>query len=307
MLLDEIITLLGSDAGSLTDAMLKTKILLRQIGQKDLAGWVNNELTGYPNGSPLPEYRILPSQVLANFENIVRRYSSHPLPISHLTAEEQETLTRARIGQSLAVLEQLISASKDGTLSRPVPMELNRLLGKQLDKSFQITYAWCVISVHDLKGICTQVRSRLLDFLLELKDTIGETATESELREKSNSLDAQSMFNSAIFGPNTTILIGHQSSITATQTITESEFAERVRKLVKQMEGLLPTLPSSVREHSQVALAELREAAAAATPDVSRLRRGLESLRHVLEHATGHVVATGALALIGELLSRAAH
>jgi hypothetical protein len=108
---------------------------------------------------------------------------------------------------------------------------------KQLDKSFQITYAWWAISVHDLKGICTQVRSRLLDFLLELKDTIGETATESELREKSNSLDAQSMFNSAIFGPNTTILIGHQSSITATQTITESEFAERVRKLVKQVEG----------------------------------------------------------------------
>jgi hypothetical protein len=93
----------------------------------------------------------------------------------------------------------------------------------------------------------------------------------------------------------------------STTSVDANEFAERVRKLVTQVEGLLPTLPSSVREHSQVALAELREAAAAATPDVSRLRRGLESLRHVLEHATGHVVATGALALIGELLSRAAH
>jgi hypothetical protein len=73
------------------------------------------------------------------------------------------------------------------------------------------------------------------------------------------------------------------------------------------VEQLLPTLPSSVREDSQLALAELREAAAAVTPDVSRLRRGLESLKQVMEHAMGHVVATGVLAIIGELLSHAAH
>jgi hypothetical protein len=146
--------------------------------------------------------------------------------------------------------------------------------------------------------------------MLELRDIVGETATESELREKSASMDAGSMFNNAIFGAgsNTTILIGQQSSITATQTISGSEFAERVRKLVEQVDGILPTsgLPSSVRENSQTTLAELHEAAIVATPDVSRLRRGLESLKHVMEHATGHVVATGILTLIAELLSHPA-
>ena len=62
-----------------------------------------------------------------------------------------------------------------------------------------------------------------------------------------------------------------------------------------------------MQDNSQTALAELREAATAPTPDVSRMRRGLESLKHVMEHATGHVVATGVLTLIAELLSRAAH
>jgi hypothetical protein len=131
--------------------------------------------------------------------------------------------------------------------------------------------------------------------------------SESELREKSNSFDAQQMFNNAMFGHNTTILIGHQSSITASQTINGSELAENVRKLLDQMEPLLPNLPVSVRDDAQGALTELREAAAAATPDIGRLRRGLESLKRIMEHATGHVVATGILALIGELLSRAAH
>lgn len=89
------------------------------------------------------------------------------------------------------------------------------------------------------------------------------------------------MFNSAIFGPNITILIGHQSSITATQTLSGSELAQGVHRLVEQVEQLLPTLPISVQKDSSAALAELREAAAFGTPDVGRLRRGLESLKHI--------------------------
>jgi hypothetical protein len=229
MLLDEIIELLGDEKASLSGSLLKKKILLHQIGQKDLSVWVNNELNGYPDGSTLPPYRIIPSQVLANFANITTRYSSHPLPLGHLKTEERDALEKTRMWQSLPVLEQLISSSKNGRISRPIPIELNRSLGEQLHPSFGIDSAWCVSSIHDVKGICAQVRSRLLDFMLELRDTVGETATQAELREKST--DAGNMFNNAIFGAgsNTTILIGQQSSITATQTISGNEFADRVR------------------------------------------------------------------------------
>lgn len=48
MLLDEIIALLGDQNARLSDALLKTKILLHQIGKKELAEWVNHELNGYP-------------------------------------------------------------------------------------------------------------------------------------------------------------------------------------------------------------------------------------------------------------------
>ena len=42
MLLDEIIEILSQEKASLTDALLKTKILLHQIGKKELVEWVNN-------------------------------------------------------------------------------------------------------------------------------------------------------------------------------------------------------------------------------------------------------------------------
>jgi len=307
MLLDEIIAALGGENSSLTDALLKTKILLHQINKKELVQWVNNELNGYPDGADLPPYRILPSQVLANLSNVAWRAESQPLPIQHLGDEYIDTLIHARFRQSLAIIEQ--NASGKGTFIRRIPMEANHLFDKGLANDFRTENVWCETSRMDILNILVQVRSRLLDFSLELKDSIGEPATEAELRDKSTSVDTQSMFNHAIFGSgsNTTILIGHGSSITAAQTITGSELAERVRLLVEQVEPLLPNLPASVRGDSQNAIAELREAAAAATPDIGRLRRGLKSLKRVLEHATGHVVAIGILALIGELLSHAAN
>ena len=77
--------------------------------------------------------------------------------------------------------------------------------------------------------------------------------------------------------------------------------------LVAQIERALPTsdLPAAVQEQTREALAELRAAVEAAAPDAGRLRSGLESLKHIMEHATGHLIATGALSLIAHLLSAA--
>ena len=99
--------------------------------------------------------------------------------------------------QSLAVLEKL-AANKEGVM-RHLPIEYNSRLSKGLAYGV-VERAWCHISSHDIAGILFQVQSRLLDFVLALKDTVGETTTVSELREKSISLDARSLFNNAIFG-----------------------------------------------------------------------------------------------------------
>lgn len=309
MLLDEIIDVLADEHSSLTGALLKTKVLLHQIGKKELVDWVSSELNGYADGAAVPPYRTVPSPVQATVSNMVSRYSAHPIPLRHLKPEMRESLQRTTMKQSLAVLEELARSGKKGSIARQLPMELNAHLGESLGNDFEIERAWCEISKHDIKGIFVQVRSRLLDFLLELKDTTGDTATVSELKERSKSVDANSMFNNAVFGSNTTILVGHHSTITTMQNINAGELAAGVRKLVDQLEVLLPTagLPDTVRDDSKVVLAELREASTSSTPDSGRLRRGLEALKDVMEHATGHLVATGVLSLIAQLLSHPAH
>ena len=209
MLIDEIIVLLSDAKSNLTEALLKTKILLHQIAHKELTEWVNHELDGYPEGISLPEYRVLHTHVLANFSNMVMRYQGHPIPIGHLRPDQREKLERTEISDSLAVIEELAAPKKSGTLQRPLPMEMNSLLGKTLANGFRIEQAWCEINIPEMKGILVQVRSRLLDFLLELKGSLGEATTESEVKQQGAKVDATSMFNNAIFGANATIVVGH--------------------------------------------------------------------------------------------------
>jgi hypothetical protein len=64
MLANDIIAVLSDESSSLTDALLKTKVFLHEIGKKELAEWVNHELNGYPDGTELPFYRILQSRVM---------------------------------------------------------------------------------------------------------------------------------------------------------------------------------------------------------------------------------------------------
>ncbi|OOZ41643.1 response regulator receiver protein [Solemya pervernicosa gill symbiont] len=203
-LIKEIITILSSQESSLSDALLKTKILLHKIGHKELVEWVNNELNGYPDKSSVPDYRVLHAEVLANAVNHAYQFNRMQIPIGHLPEEQQESLTNIEMDQSLVSLEKLVS--KEGShLRSPIPIETNYFLQEGLDESIHINSSWCEVQPSQIIQIFIQVRSRLLDFVLELQDGFGEGATDEELRDRSGELDTKGLFATTIFGDNASI------------------------------------------------------------------------------------------------------
>lgn len=221
-LLNEIIEALSSQSGSLTDALLKTKVLLHKIGHQELVEWVNNELNGYPNDDSLPEYRLLPAQVLVNASNRAYQVTSHPIPLGHLTTEQRESLETAKMRDSLAVLEKLVE--KRGNLTASIPMEANSLLGHGLANGYVIQQAWCQIGHASVAQIFVQVRSRLLDFVLGLRDQLGDNASEQDIKQQAGSLNAPSLFNNAIFGNNATIVLGAHNRQQVTNIAVKGDF-----------------------------------------------------------------------------------
>jgi hypothetical protein len=233
MLIDEIIELLSNEQSSLSEALLKTKVLLHTIGKKELSEWVNHELNGYPDDVEIPEYRVLQSKVLANISNGAWRYEAHPIPIAHLKPDRRAHLEAAHLRQSLSILETFDTGKKGGFLTRDIPMEGNAKLEESLTGGYHIERAWCQTPVHDIKGVLTQVRSRLLDFILELKQTVGDSKDEESIKRKADAADATSMFNNAIFGPNATVLVGNHNSQNIRNEVIQGNFATLAQALTK--------------------------------------------------------------------------
>src|SRR5213083_1085835 len=100
-LLDEIIDLLSVKDGSLTDALLKTKVLMHKIGHKELAEWVNDELNGYASNKEVPEYRVVPARLLANVANSAWRHQNQQMPLSHLPDDLQKMISENKMRESI--------------------------------------------------------------------------------------------------------------------------------------------------------------------------------------------------------------
>lgn len=231
-LINDIIELLSSEQGNLTNALIKTKVLLHKLGEKQLIGWVNNELNGYEDTDEVPPYRVVPAQVMANLASIAWQVAAHPIPIAHLTEDQQKDLQEIKMRGSLAVLEKFGRKSK-GHLESPIPLEANHALGESLADGVHIQRAWCQVENGSITQILIKVRSRLLDFILELSEKFGDELDEEQLRERIATVDTKAMFNNAMFGDNVTIVMGDSSHANVSNVAIRGDFNSLAQELQK--------------------------------------------------------------------------
>lgn len=225
-LANEIVEILSSSNGVLSEALIKTKVLLHKIGHKELVAWVNKELNGYGDEDELPEYRIVHAQVLVYATNGAYEVRSHPVPMGHIDQKFREMWEKGRMPHSLAVIEKMINSSEGNsdTFESPIPMEANGLLSKGLANGYIVQRAWSEIPVAAVADILMQVRSRLLDFILELSDEFSEANTDEDVKKIASNFDASNLFNNAIFGDNVTILLGSENNQKVSNKVIKNDF-----------------------------------------------------------------------------------
>lgn len=227
MLLDDIVSALAND-GPLVNTMLKTKILLADLHQPELIQWVNRELNGYAEDDQLPEYRVVTGYVRGNIRSMVGQANGHPLPLGHLPQKQRDNLEKIPIRESLTAVADL---SKGDSPRKPIALENNGLLGESLADGWHVDLAWIDVNSAQLKNIETQVRSRLLDFLLALRARSGRNATEQHLKDSTSGLDIRGIFQGAVFGDNAVITVGAHNQVTATNIKNDAELFNELRKL----------------------------------------------------------------------------
>jgi hypothetical protein len=168
--------------------------------------WVNLELQGYKDPETLPEYRKMPMAIMGDFSNGAYRHSNQVLPTTHLKEPLRSNLAKTNLMQSIAVLEGY--AGDDKNLSVSLAPEIYHLLSEALGNGYEVERAWGKHSVGGMVQVVTEVKSRLLDFVLELSDRMPEELNRGEMREASQQKNVSELFSHTIIGDNATFVIG---------------------------------------------------------------------------------------------------
>lgn len=221
----EIVQILSDVHPNLENALIKTKVLLHRLGERTYVDWVNKELNGYQDGDEVPEYRIIYSSVTISVSNGYTRWPNVPAALGHLDRDKRDWYEKNKLRQSISSLESLAQGEGD-TLVRVIPPEMWGPLRKNLTQGTFIEHAHCEMTKAQLQGALTQVRSRLLDFVLELEGKIPSDASEEQVREIKKQVDVGGMFSHAMFGPgsNMNVVIGDNNQQYLNFSVVQNDF-----------------------------------------------------------------------------------
>jgi len=174
-IIDGIIEDLVSQNSVLENALLKTQVLAFKLKNKELKSWINKELNGYESHDIIPNYRIIPTQIKGDlFQGL--GYGGHQqllntvLPIESL-GEDGNFLRTQKFGERISQLTEL-SKSKNGLIV-DLPYSFLVTMSRKI-KNWEVIKAWKVIPSSSVTGILSTIKSNLLNFLLELKEELGD-------------------------------------------------------------------------------------------------------------------------------------
>ncbi|HGH6016958.1 hypothetical protein ACEV8A_23905 [Vibrio parahaemolyticus] len=227
-LIDEIIEILSSEESSLKTALLKTKVLLHKLGEKEILDWVDSELRGYQSIDSLPSYRVVHVSVLGNVSNMAYRQTHQVLPMMHLDKSIREKLDTRFLTDSIAVISEY---SKRDDLQITIAPEYYPLLSKGLSNGYQVETAWGMTSSGVMTQVLTEVNSRLLDFVLELSEKFPSEMDTEEMRSRAKEVGVSDLFNNAVFGDNTTIVVGDSNTQNVRNSINRNDIHSLVEVL----------------------------------------------------------------------------
>jgi hypothetical protein len=223
LLLDEIIDLATDNKQSITVLLRKCLVLATRLKNERLKVWANQELNGYGDDEPIPEYRMMYAQAKGQFltksgfwggQHYVRDLPSVTMEKAHRWATET-----IRLGQSISVYEEIISGSSSasGVLHYPWNNDMVLFYQEKFIDGSVLLSAWQELPTMSIAGLVEKVRTRVLNMALELKPEIAQADDLEQMTSEEAKKVDQTIVNN-IFRGNVYFSTGQSSmSVTAIQ------------------------------------------------------------------------------------------
>lgn len=179
----------------------KCKVLAARLGNEDFKRWLDYELSGYEEIDDLPEYRILSVNSKGHFSGAFGSgLRNADIPLVCLPEELRENLGHSYMMQPIAAMASLVANSTSGTLQEPWDPDIVAHFGQRIYERMVCMQAWKVIPASVLVAALDTVRTRVLNFVLEI-EAQNPAAGEAMANEKPVSQETvQHIFNTYITG-----------------------------------------------------------------------------------------------------------
>jgi hypothetical protein len=208
----------------LSTLLRKCKVLAARLGNPEFKMWVEQELSGYPNQSNLPEYRVIIVNSKGHFSGPFQSgLRNANIPMLCIPEEFRDMLSHVYLTQPMAALESLVAESENNTIHEPWNPDIVAHFGMKIYQGMNCMQAWKVIPTNAIVATVDAVRNRILNFVLEIE---SESPDAGEAAMNSNPVDQEKVsqiFNTYITGDIQNFATGNTN---ATQTVTINKGAE---------------------------------------------------------------------------------
>jgi hypothetical protein len=209
-LLDEIIEDAVNENTQLTALLRKCLILAHKLRNEKLKAWAENELNGYSDFEALPEYRKISISAVGSFSGpFGNALNDQPLQASALPKEYRHWAQSANLMQPLIAYDIGKDANglpHDGYF--PWPSELVARFASKFITGWMLIRAKQVVPGTVFRSILDSVRTRIVQFSLELKDELGE---ETENLNKISAIEIEKSVVNHIYGGQVVIAANAQN------------------------------------------------------------------------------------------------
>lgn len=236
-LIDSIIRDLTEDA-PISRIMLKAQAISSFLGNKDFAAWVKNEQSGYGKGSELPEYRKCGCSAKVNLTKGFEHITNLDVPIDAIPDKQtRKLLSTMYFSEPISEIERLSLTDKtEGMLRMVAPVYAYAKVNEIFPYS-NVDMLWMIANVSAASGVVDKVKSKMLDFFLELekKQKLGIDFNKLEGRNEVAHIVNQTI-NAGIYNADRGVVnvsnstVGNNVSVTNFDKDTLSEYIKLIRE-----------------------------------------------------------------------------
>jgi predicted transcriptional regulator len=211
----------------------KCMVLSYTLKNKNFQEWVNNELNGYHERDDLPDYRIIEAHSYGHF-TVGGAGMWQNLPISYYNVPDELFKEAALVYFTCSVssLEEMIKNSKDGSLSFSWNPEIVSILRDKLYRNYFCISAYKHVSTSTIAGIISIVRTKVLEFVLEIQKEAPDALNTLEKKPLDSDKQITQIFNSIVMGQSQMFVSGYSERLTqSSYQINQGDWESLIKML----------------------------------------------------------------------------